>query len=213
MGRYQKGSSCVLRGIINNQVWLAQSVIVVKDEPDEVILLLIPGAECAYPEGYWRWRMNNDYSHGTRWQEAKNNKIILRKFPWYTNRLLIFMEPEKFYSCILFWDHATDRFGCYYINFQLPFTPSHCGFDTFDLDLDIVIDPNYHWKWKDEEDYRQGIREGVILDEWVKGIERSQEEVFERIDEHRYPMDGSWLDWRPDPTWAPPPLPDRWQLL
>ena len=125
----------------------------------------------------------------------------------------MFLEPEKYYSCSIFWDHASAQFGCYYVNYQLPYQRSHCGFDTLDLDLDIVIDPEYHWKWKDEEDYRVGMREGSIQDEWVKGIEKSQEEVFDRINKHSYPLDGSWLQWQPISTWLPPMLPEEWQVL
>ena len=210
---WEAGETCVLRGIVNHQVWLAQSVIVVKDGPTESALLLLPGAECAFPEGYWRWRKNKDYSHGTRWQEAKSDPIHLRKFSWQTNRLLIFLEPGKYYSCALFWDHASDQFNCYYINFQLPFRRSPCGFDTLDLDLDIVIDPQYHWKWKDEEEYQEGIREGGIRDEWVQGIEQSKAEVFERIARRADPINGAWLGWRPEPGWVPPSLPAGWQVV
>ena len=85
----------------------------------------------------------------------------------------MFLEPEKYYSCSLFWDDATDQFGCYYINYEFPYRRNHCGFDTLDLDLDIVIDPEYHWKWKDEDDYRTGIQAGSIPDKWVTGIEKS----------------------------------------
>jgi protein associated with RNAse G/E len=126
---------------------------------------------------------------------------------------LIFLEPEKYYSTLLFWDHEADRFSCYYINFQVPFRRSRCGFDTLDLDLDIVIDPHYNWKWKDIEDYQDGIREGGIRDEWVTGVEQAQADVFERIHNRRYPLDGSWLGWRPDPAWAPPNLPERWRIV
>jgi len=210
---WEAGDNCVLRGIVNNQVWLAQSVIVVKDEPEETVLLLLPGAQCAFPEGYWRWRINKDFSHGTRWQEANNDHITLRKFTWHTNRILIFLEPEKYYSYFLFWEHASDQFNCYYINFQLPYQRSHCGFDTLDLDIDIVIDPQYNWKWKDEEEYELGIRQGGIQDEWVKGIEQAQGEVLERIRKRSYPLDRSWLRWRPTPTWIPPKLPDSWQTV
>ncbi|MBN1316981.1 MAG: DUF402 domain-containing protein [Anaerolineales bacterium] len=213
MKKYQKGDNCVLRGIVNNQVWMAQSVIVVQDKPKETVLLLLPGAECALPEGYWRWRINNDFSHGSRWQEAKSDRIVLRKFAWLRNRVLMFLEPEKYYSCFLFWDHESNKFGCYYVNFQIPYKRSHCGFDTYDLDLDIVIDTDFNWEWKDETEYRQGILEGGIIDDWVRGIEQSKPEVFERIEKRLYPFDGSWLDWQPDHAWACPSLPDGWQIV
>ena len=214
MEAYRKeGESCLLRGIVHDRVWLAQSVIVVRDGADETVLLLLPGAECAFPEGYWRWKRGGDRSQGTRWQDARSDRLVLRRFAWQRNRLLIFLELDKYYSTFLFWDHEADRFSGYYINFQLPYRRSHCGFDTLDLDLDIVIDPQYSWKWKDLEDYHDGIREGGIREAWVQGIERSEAEVFDRIDHRRYPLDGSWLRWRPDPNWAPPQLPERWQVL
>ena len=210
---WRNGESCALRGIVNGQVWLVQSVIVVRDKPEETILLLLPGAECAFPEGYWRWKRGGDRTQGTRWQDAREEHIPLRVFAWERNRILIFLEPEKYYSTFLFWDHEADQFSCYYINFQLPYRRSHCGFDTLDLDLDIVIDPSYSWKWKDLDDYHDGIREGGIRDEWVTGVKQARAEVFDRIHNRRYPLDGSWLSWRPDPTWTPPQMPEKWRAV
>jgi len=212
-GYWKEGERCVLRGIVNHRVWLAQSVIVVRDAADETALLLLPGAECAFPEGYWRWKRGGDRSQGTRWQDARSDQLVLRRFAWQANRILILLEPEKYYSCFLFWDHEADRFSGYYINFQLAYRRSHCGFDTLDLDLDIVIDPQYDWKWKDLEDYHDGIEEGGIRDEWVQGVEQSHAEVFDRIQNRRYPLDGSWLGWQPEPAWAPPTLPERWRVV
>jgi hypothetical protein len=90
---WEVGESCVLQGVVNNQVEIAQSVIVVKDEKDKTVLLLLPSVQCAFPEGYWGWRINKDYSHRTRWQEAKSDHKILRGFTWHTNRVLMFLEP------------------------------------------------------------------------------------------------------------------------
>jgi hypothetical protein len=207
----EPGESCALRGIVNNQVWLAQSVIVVKDSRARTILLLLPGAQCAYPEGYWHW--GKDLSRGTRWQEARKDGFPIREFAWKTSRVLMFLEPGKYYSCWLFWDHASDQFNCYYINYQLPFRRSHCGFDSLDLDLDIVVDLQYNWRWKDEEQYQEGIRDGGIKSEWAEKIERSHPDVFDRIDRRRPPLDGTWLPWRPDPAWNPPGLPENWRVV
>jgi hypothetical protein len=210
---WKNGESCVLRGIVNQRVWLAQSVVVVADKADETVLLLMPGAQCAYPEGYWRWRIKNDDSQGTRWQEALQDELTLREFAWETNRILILLEPDKFYSHFLFWQQASGQFTCYYVNFQLPFQRSHCGFDTLDLDLDIVIDPQYNWTWKDEDEYHDGIRAGGIREEWVQEIEKSKEEVLERIHHRSYPIDGSWLEWQPNSAWLPPKLRNGWQTV
>jgi hypothetical protein len=209
---WEAGESCVLRGMLDGRVWLAQSVIVVKDSPREVVLLLLPGAQCAYPAGYRGWR-SGDPTTETRWQEARRPDRLMREVAWETHRVLIFLEPEKYYSCFLFWEHVTGRFDSYYINFQLPFARSPCGFDTLDLDLDIVIDPDYHWYWKDVDEYQAGVEAGGIRSEWVQGIQQSQAEVFKRINQRKYPLDGSWLDWLPDPDWVAPRLPEDWRAV
>jgi len=181
---YPAGESCVFRGIVNNHVWLAQSVVVVKDDKKETILLLSPGAECAIPREYWGWRKSNNPVGAGRWEVARRDPLLLNEFIWKTNRVLYFLEPEKFYACCVFWHHAQDTFNCYYINFQLPFWRSQSGFDTLDLDLDIVIDDNYKWKWKDVDEFQAGIREGGIKPEWVRGIENSKAEAVQRIAHH-----------------------------
>jgi hypothetical protein len=209
---WNPGQSIALRGIVNERVWSALSVIVVQDLPGETVLLLTPDAQCAYPEGYFCWKYG-DYSEGTRWQEARSRAWTLREFAWQTKRFLIFLEPQKYYAIFAIWHHETDQFSGYYVNFQLPYRRSHCGFDTLDLDLDMVIDPQLTWRWKDEEAYHEGIREGGIQETWVKGIEDSQPEILARIRNRSYPLDGSWLRWRPVPAWNPPRLPDRWVEL
>jgi hypothetical protein len=209
---WNRGDWVVLRGMVNGRVWSALSVIVVKDAVKETTLLLLPGAQCAYPEGYFRWKYG-DYSQGTRWQEARSGAWALREFAWKTNRFLIILEPEKYYATFLIWHHDTDQFECAYINFQLPYRRTACGFDTLDLDLDLVVDPHFAWHWKDEEAYRQGIREGGIQQAWVNGVEGAKRKVLDKIRARRYPFDGSWLPWRPDPSWTPPRLRQGWDQV
>jgi protein associated with RNAse G/E len=114
---------------------------------------------------------------------------------------------------MLFWDDASNQFLCYYINFQVPFKRRQWGIDTLDLDLDIVIDPDFSFKWKDEEDYQKAIEHGLFTPEWVQGIENAKPEIFEKLEKRLYPFDGSWLDWKPDPNWEPPKLPENWDKI
>jgi hypothetical protein len=60
---WKPGDHVLLRGIYNNHVWIAQSSIVVKDDPAEVALALLPGAGCAVPEGY----LNRKHGTGGKW--------------------------------------------------------------------------------------------------------------------------------------------------
>ena len=212
MQHWNAGDAVALRGICNGRVWYAQAALVVKDDSEETVLLLIPGSQCMAREAYLQ-RTRGERPALRRWQEAKLANWTLKEFAWMWNRFLIFIEPGKHYALYYIWNHGSDRFVCYYVNFELPNRRSHCGFDTLDLDLDIVVNPDFTWQWKDEDEFHQAIRDGGMRDEWLKAIEEAKPEVLGRIEKCLYPLNGAWLDWRPDPTWQPPRLPEGWEKV
>lgn len=198
----------VWRGIYRKRVWHAQTVIVVKDTPEEIAVALLPGTECMAPKGYSKGKQ-----HAQRRWDFKEGIWDLEKFYWHTNRLLFLLEPQKYFSTILFWHHESNEFLCYYINFQVPFTRRDCGIDTLDLDLDLVIYPDFTYKWKDVDEYQKAIECGIIFPDWIQGIEAEKVEIIEKLENRQYPFDGSWRDWTPDPTWSPPTLPENWDKI
>lgn len=205
---WKPGDIVVTRGIFNGCLCHAHSVIVVKDTPEEIALALLPGAECVDFEGYLKGKQNSK----RRW-DFKDKPFKLEKFFWHTNRLLLLIQPRKYYSTIYFWQNDSNEFLCYYINFQLPFQRSRFGFDTLDLELDIIINPDYSWEWKDLEDYQKSIKSGIIFHEWTQEIDIAKEEVFDKLANKQYPLDISWLNWRPDPAWSAPKLPKDWDKI
>jgi hypothetical protein len=205
---WEPGEVVVWRGIFRNLVWHALAVIVVKDTPKEIVLALLPGAEGMVEPDYVKSQKRGKH----RW-DFKNQPWDLESFHWHTNRLLFLLEPEKYYSTIYFWNDASNEFMCYYMNFQLPFQRSACGIDTLDLDLDLVINPDLSFGWKDLDDYQKAIDHGIIFPEWIQGIEDAKPEIFEKLQKRQYPFDGSWLDWPADPAWSPPALPENWDKI
>lgn len=206
---WQPGETALLRGVYNRRPCYVQSATVIKETPQETALLVAPGAECSAPWGYIHQK-HGDQGRWDRWQDMLNASWQMEPYAWRTSRFLILLEPQKFYSISYIWNHASGAFQCYYVNFQLPFARHPLGFDTFDLELDIVIAPDYTWKWKDAEDYQLGIEKGILRPEWVQGIERAKQDVLSRLEQRLYPFDGHWLNWKPDSAWATPRLPDGW---
>ena len=205
---WKPGDVIAWRGIYRNQVWHVQPTIVVKDSPEEIVLTLLPGAECMAEENYSRGKENS-----RRWWDFEDKPWNLEKYIWRTNRLLLLLQPQKYYSTIYFWNNESNQFFCYYINFQLPFQRSDGGIDTLDLDLDLVIHPDFSFEWKDEDDYQKAIDNGVIIPEWTQEIEMAKKEVFNNLEKRQYPYDRSWLNWMPDPNWSPPKLPENWDKI
>jgi protein associated with RNAse G/E len=196
------------RGIYRERIWHSQTVIVVRDTPEEIALTLLPGAECIAPEGY----LQGKNSEKRRWN-FKEKDWQVERYSWRTNRLLLLMEPKKYYSTIWFWNQVGNEFLCYYMNFQLPFQRRHCGIDTLDLDLDLIINPDFSYEWKDVDDYQKAIESEIIFPEWIQGIEEAKQEIFDRLGKRQYPFDGAWMNWKPNPNWSPPKLPENWDQV
>ena len=205
---WRPGAVIAWRGIYRERIWHVQPTILVKDSPEETALALLPGTECIAEETYPKEKKNGK----RRWYFV-NEDWQLARYTWQANRLLLLFEPEKYYSIVFFWNDATNEFLCYYINFQLPFQRNCRSVDTLDLDLDLVIHPDFTYEWKDEDDYQKAIEHGGIAAEWINGIEAAKREILKRIEQRRYPFDGSWLDWMPDPDWVPPSLPENWDKI
>jgi len=206
--RWKAGEVIAWRGIYNQQIWHAMPVIVVNDSPEELALAILPGADGFVPEGYSEGKQN-----GKRRWDFRDKPWKLDRHVWHTHRVLILLEPQKYYDIEYFWDDESDEFKCFYVNFQLPFQRSHSGIDALDLELDIVINPDFSWRWKDVDDYQKAIDSGLILKEWANEIEGAKLEVLERLEKRSYPFDKSWLNWRPDPGWSAPKLPAGWDKV
>jgi protein associated with RNAse G/E len=202
---WKAGDEIAWRGIYRNQVWHAIPTTVVKDTDQETILFLSPGAQGMVEEGYTAGKKG-----GKRRWDFKHKDWQLENFTWHTNRLLFILEPEKYYSTIYYWNHTSNQFLFYYINFQIPFRKGECNLDTLDLDLDLVIHPNFPLEWKDLDDYQKAIDHGIISDEWSMEIEKAKQDVLDKLERRQYPLNGAWVDWKPDPTWPIPALPGNW---
>ena len=175
---------------------------------DELILTLLPGTECIAEETYPQGKQI-----AKRWWDFPHNDWKMKKYLWRTNRLLLVLEPEKYYSTMYFWNDENNKFLCYYINFQLPFKRNHASIDTLDLELDLIIRPDFNHEWKDLDDYQKAVEQGIILPEYMYRIDSEKPEIFDKLEKRQYPFDGSWLDWMPDPGWTPPQLPKDWDKI
>lgn len=205
---WKPGDTVMWRGIFRGQVWHVQPTVVVKDDPNEVVLTLMPGAECIAEETYPKGK-----KIAKRWWDFKESDWTMAKYTWRTNRLLLILVPEKYYSTILFWDHQSNKFLYYYVNFQTPFKRTYNSIDMLDLELDLIIHPDFHHEWKDLDDYQMAIQQGIISPEHMHRIDGAKPEIFSGFEKRQYPFDGSWLDWKPDPSWMPPKLPANWDKI
>lgn len=116
----------------------------------------------------------------------------------------------RWYSLDHYWDAASDEFLGYQVNFQEPLRRSRFGFDTLDLELDISVEPDGSWQWKDVVEFEEAVRRGVFSEQDARAVQGEADDLAERIDKL---LPTGWEDWRPDPTWPMPMLPRGWEAV
>jgi uncharacterized protein DUF402 len=131
---------------------------------------------------------------------------------WQGPGILKFLPPDVDHSVWLFFDDA-GRFANWYVNLEERAVRwddgDLAGVDVIDQDLDVVATPGGAWQWKDEDEFAERLAHPGhywVRDEatvWAEGFR-----VIKLIEAGEFPFDGTWTDFRPDPSWTPLEMPD-----
>lgn len=124
--------------------------------------------------------------------------------PWVAPRdMLTWQPPDTPYS-VHFW-FEEGKFTNYYVNFGGPAVVWRegelSGVDTEDWDLDMLVDPDLTWRYKDEEDLL--IRSQWPDLYWVDDPARVYDvarTVVALVEAGAFPFDGTWRDFSPPAT-------------
>jgi hypothetical protein len=129
----------------------------------------------------------------------------LRDHVWDTYRVLRLIRWGDSHSLELFWEGATGNFAGWYVNIQEPLRRTPLGFDTDDQVLDVWVEPDGNWRWKDEDELEGAVRLGRFTSDQAAAIRAEGERVVADP-----PWPTGWEDWQPDPEWPVPALPEGW---
>ncbi len=116
-------------------------------------------------------------------------------------------EGEDLHGLALFWD-VDWRFLGWYVNLQAPLVVRGDRFDTTDWALDVWVEPDGRWEWKDDDHFAAAVSRGFLAGETAAEIRAEGERVIAGK-----PWPTGWEDWRPPPEWEPLPLPEDWHVV
>ena len=128
---------------------------------------------------------------------------------WTTNHALILVRDGDPCDIRLFWSESWEFKG-WYVNLQDPVRRVPTGWDTADHVLDLWVDPGGRWAWKDEHEFAEAIRIGRFSETEAEAIRAAGRAVIPKIEAQVWPFDRSLIEWRPDPGWSMPGMPDDW---
>lgn len=131
---------------------------------------------------------------------------------WEGGGVLILTPPGAAHSIWWFFTE-NGQFRGWYVNLEAPAVRWSGGIDLQDHALDVWINPDRSWQWKDEDEFAERIDHPSYwsADE-VPAIWAEGKRVIAQAEAGVFPFDGTWVGFAPDPDWTPTTLPPDWDL-
>ncbi|NUR91642.1 MAG: DUF402 domain-containing protein [Nonomuraea sp.] len=132
----------------------------------------------------------------------------VREGTWKPRHNLVYQPADAGYA--VWWGFSADlTFRGWYVNLERRVVRDG-AIDVLDHDLDLLIDPDGAWQWKDEDTFTAKIGHPAYWSraeaDRIRGV---GEHVLALARRGAFPFDGRWCDFRPDPDWTIPSLPPR----
>lgn len=181
-------NDAVWRDVHHGRVWRAQACRVVEDSEEAIVLWIPAGSQGKVPAGGLRIPVD-------AWQLEEVSQ---------SRQQVCVARPGRAHSVYVFWDQEWEL-AYWYVNFEQPLRRSPVGFDTFDEKLDLIVQPDGSYIWKDEDELEQAAALGLLDADAVRA------EAARVLEEWPFPT--GWEDWRPDPSWPIPQLPNGWDRV
>ncbi len=129
---------------------------------------------------------------------------------WKDNSVLMLTRHGESHSFWAFWRDADWKFLGWYVNLQAPLERTPLGFDSSDHDLDITIEPDGSWAWKDLDEFEEARRVGRFTPEEAEEIMGEAGRAVSKIKSRAWPLGSEWGKWRPETEWEIPKMPRNW---
>ena len=168
-------------------MWEGLPVYVVEDTAEQLVIYVPEGAEIGFVDGDWPTADGKHPWHG--------------KTHWEGHGCLQVQRPGDAHAVWHFWIGPDREFLCWYINLQADFVRTSIGYDTQDLELDLVVFPDGSHLVKDLELLDDRVAEGRFTAELVTWIRELGADLGRELDAGRHWWDPSWAQWKPPATW------------
>jgi hypothetical protein len=203
---FSPGDTIVFREFWGGKIWLVIPAVVVHDNADLIALYIPPGT-------HWKRHQSLDGRVSVP-QQRKNKSWALQDAVWESISPDIKLAiPGESYSIWVFRNEGDKSLRFWYINLEDKEAPMHRtakGFDSTDLLLDLIIEPNMKdWRWDDEDELQEAVEIGLVTQEKARSLYKKGEEVRKLLTSGNSVFN-EWQHWRPDPSWKIPVLPDGW---
>jgi protein associated with RNAse G/E len=205
--RWESGSTIVHQEVWRGRLWAARPLIVVEDTPERVLLWIPKGTVRKVPATPPE-RLDPPTRRARVVENLDRSDWVLAEHIWDVSSLWI-VHPGDWHAVWVSWTSPGVHLG-WYVNLQKPFRRTEIGIEAMDLMLDVVVEPDGQWRWKDDDEFDEIAQRSIFDEATVARVRREAAEVIEDIEARRPPFSEGWVSWTPDPRWPVPVLPDGW---
>lgn len=125
---------------------------------------------------------------------------------WQGAGIVAVFQPGADYS-VWFFETESGLRNSYYFNIEVPYTRTTSGIESADLILDVLVDADGAYRYKDEDELGFAQQAGLISEDQASRIRHAGDDAAEAIEAWRFPLDAGFETFQPDPKWPIPSLP------
>ena len=166
-----EGSVSIYHGVIDGRVYYARAARVLSSDSHTATFAWWPGCPTRTVAEYLKILPTDRRAARDKFLEALARRDWeLADAPWQHTSVIEQVVSGQWFSV---WRmHTPDGASIgWYVNFSRPPVWRPDGWDSADLALDLEVDPDGSWYWKDEDEYEQSRRLGLISDTEHKAVQ------------------------------------------
>jgi hypothetical protein len=201
------GQTVVHQEVWRGRLWAARPLVVVDDSPERTLLWIPFGTRRKVPVTPPERDDPPDIGARTI-ASLEHADWVLGDHAWDVSSLWV-LRPHAWHSTWISWGANGSHLG-WYVNLQAPMRRNPVGFEAMDLMLDVVVEPDLSWRWKDRNEFDEIVARGIFDAETARVVMNEARSVIDDIESPRAPFNEPWPTWRPDPSWNIPRLPAGW---
>ncbi|MDE2860264.1 MAG: DUF402 domain-containing protein [Chloroflexota bacterium] len=205
-GGWQPGTQILQQDMWGDQLLTVRPVTVVEDGEQYLALYTHPSApyRSAATRSRHAMSVRDRIDH---WEQPVQTPLEERVSGPY--HVLTLTPPGSWHSVWLFWDLDWEVHR-WFVNLQSPIRRTSKGIVVRDHILDIRVEPDLSWSWKDRDEFDELVRRGWFTDKEYTAVLAEAQAMARIVTEKGPPFSDDWELWRPDPSWPVPVMPDDW---
>lgn len=176
----------------------------VQDDDAVVVAWLSPGTRIMY------WALSDGRDpRSIAVDQRFLQRLTTAPRTWQGGGVLHVLPAGQPFQVLHFWG-SDGHFARWYVNFEAPSVRSGNTIDTVDWHLDLIIETDLTWRWKDEDEAEAALAAGHLAPADLATARAAGQAVLNDLPSWLQ-LVGDWRTFRPPSSWAEPlDLPADW---